>query len=238
MSEKIEYSVELFDLIKDLTPITNSVIFQKDEDENVVVCRSDSESTIVYRLVAPKNYFNFEDTIAFYDYNNYYQYLKAFKDPSLLMKDEKTILIRSNDGNATTEYLLSDPEAIKAGPKAINFKDANVKFNLSSYDLDQIIKMITLIDPKKAQITTDGNKVKVKIYSNMNLHENTFEKVFDIEEKNDLDDEIDFVIFSDTFQKIPLKKNYSVEIKKEGFVKISLINDNVNLDVYTGKVKS
>lgn len=235
----VEYKSELFDLIKDLTPITNQIIFQKDEEGNVVVCRSDIESTIAYRLVAPKSYFDFDDEqIAFYNYPNFYQYLKAFSEPKLLKKNVNTILIQSNTGDATTEYNLTDPSTIKAGPKAINFKDSNIKFKLSSSDLDQFIKMINLIDPKKAQITTDGKKVAIKIFSNLQLHDNTFEKVFEVDEASNIDEEIDFVIFSDTFQKIPLKRDYSVEIKDTGFIKISLLDNDISLDIYTGKVKS
>jgi len=94
--------------------------------------------------------------------------------------------------------------------------------------------MINLIKPKKAQITTKGNKATIKIFNN--LHDNTFEKTFKVD--NITDKEIDFVIFSDTFDQFPMKRNYVFEIKENGFVKISLVDENMSLDVYTARIKS
>ncbi len=58
---KVQYNSELFDLVKDLTSINTQVIFEKDEEGNVVVRRADSESTIAYELRAPREYFDFNE---------------------------------------------------------------------------------------------------------------------------------------------------------------------------------
>lgn len=230
---KVDYNIKLFDIIKDLTSISNQVVFEKDGD-NVIVRRADAEASIAYQLGASASCFDIKDSVAFYNYSDFYSYLKAIDSPDLSFKND--ILTIKSTG-AKIEYILSDPESIKAGPKSINFKDADIKFVLSSDDLDQFAKMISLIEPKKAKITSDGKKVSIKIFSNLQLHDNTFEKTFDVVEPVELDEEIDFVIFSSTFSNIPLKRNYEIEIKKDGFLKISLVNEDLSLGIFTGKIR-
>jgi len=231
---KIQYNSELFDLLKDLTSINTQVVFEKDEDGKILVRRVDSESTIVYQLKAPAEHFNFEeDQLAFYNYPEFYQYFKALGEPELSINGKSIIL---KEGSSRSSYLLSNPEAIPAGPKAINFKDPDVRFELSSEQLDEILKMAGLINSKKAQVYGDGKKITLKIFNS--LHDNVFEKSFEVENLSNFADEIDFVMFSDTFKNLPAKRNYIVEVKSQGFVKISLVDEDINLDIYTGKVKN
>lgn len=230
---KVQYNSELFDLLKDLTSINTQVIFEKDSDGNVLVRRADSESTIAYQLVAPKHYFDFQyDQIAFYNYPEFYNYFKALGEPEIDI-DQKSVILKS--GSSKGSYLLSNPESIAAGPKSINFKDPDIRLRISSEELDELLKMIGLINSKKTQVFGDGKKITFKVFNN--LHDNTFEKSFDIENLTNFDDEIDFIMFSDTFKNLPAKRDYVIEVKSQGFVRISLVDDNVSLDIYTGRVK-
>jgi len=231
----VNYNAELFDILKDLTSINNAVVLDK-EEKKVVVRRADSESTIAYELTAPKEYFDFKDEqVAFYNYNEFYQYLKAFVNSPELSIDNKKVNMK--DGSARTVYLMSNPEAIPPGPKSINFTDPDIRFKFKASDHDEFIRMINLIKPKKAQIFGKGDKITIKIFNN--LHDNTFEKEFEVENlSNNADEEVDFVIFSDTFEQFPQKRDYQIEIKKQGFVRISLVDEKMTLDVYTGRIKS
>jgi len=231
---KVQYNSELFDLLKDLTTINTQIVFEKDEDGNILVKRADTESTIAYQLKAPKDYFEFEDEqIAFYNYPEFYQYFKALGEPELSIKQKSVTL---KEGSSKTIYLLSNPESIPSGPKSINFKDPDVRIQLSAEDLDELLKMIGLINSKKAQVTGNGNKLIIKVFHT--LHSNTFEKTFDAENLSNFTDEIDFVMFSETFKNLPAKRNYIIEIKSQGFIKISLVDEKLSLDIYTGKVKN
>jgi len=230
----VQYKIELFDLLKDLTSINTQVVFEKDDEGNILVRRSDSESTIAYQLKAPKEYFDFEsEQIAFYNYPEFYQYFKALGEPDLSI-NQKNITLK--EGSSKTSYLLSNPESIPSGPKSINFKDPDIRLQLTSEDLDELLKMIGLINGKKAQIIGDGKNITFKIFHT--LHDNTFEKTFAAENLSNFTDEIDFVMFSTTFSNLPSKRNYVIEIKSQGFIKISLVDENIKLDIYTGRVKS
>jgi hypothetical protein len=230
----VKYNTELFDLLKDLTSINNQVIIEREEG-NVLVRRADVESTIAYQLKAPGEYFEFDnEKVGFYNYVEFYQSLKALSNTPELEIEEKRIVFKDN--NSKGEYSLSDPESLQKSPKSINFKDPDVKMNLASADLGDLIKWISLTNAKKAQIYGSGNKLTIKIFSQ--IHDNNFEKTFDVERLNESDEEIDFVIFSDTFEKLPSKRDYTMEIRAQGFVKISLVDENIKLDVFTGRVKS
>jgi len=231
---KVQYNAKLFDLLKDLTSINTNVVFEKDDKGNIVVRRADSESTIAYQLKAPKDYFDFdEEQIAFYNYPEFYQYFKAFTQPEMSIDEKKVRLV---EGNSKTEYLLSNPETIPAGPKSINFKDPDVGINLSAAELDDLLKMIGLINSKKAQVFGNGNSITIKVFNN--LHDNTFEKTFKVENLSKIKEDIDFVMFSDTFKNLPPKRDYVIEIKAQGFIKISLVDEKVSLDIFTGRVKN
>lgn len=231
---KIQYNVELFDILKDLTSINPNVVFEE-KDGKILIRRADSESTIAYELKAPTDYFDFKsDKVAFYNYPEFYQYLKASdENPEMAISENKITLI---DGDSKTGYLLSNPETITEGPKSINFKDPDVRINLSSSELDKILKMIGLINSKKTQVVGNGESITFKVFHN--LHDNTFEKTFKVENLSNFKDEIDFVMFSETFKNLPPKRDYVIEIKSQGFVKISLVDEKINLDIYTGRVKS
>jgi len=233
--EKVNYNSELFDVLRDLVSISNSVIIKKENDQ-IVIRKADSDVTIVYSLKAPNEYFNFpsnNDDVTFYNYGEFYQYLKSFTNPDIFI-DNKKITLKEN--NSKIDYVLSNPESFeKKVPKEPNFGEADVSFNFSPADHDEIVKMITLIKPKKARISGNHEKINISIFNQ--LHDNLFEKVFSVTNAKG-EQEIDFLVFTDTFLHIPPKREYTINIRSSGFLKVSLINNAMNLDIVTGKVKT
>lgn len=233
--DKVKYNSELFNILRDLVSISNSVIIRKENDQ-LVIRKSDSDVTIAYSLKAPLDYLDFpseNDDVTFYNYGEFYQYLKSFENPEIYIDSKKITL---KEKNSKIDYVLANPEFFeKKIPKEPNIGDPDISFNLSPADHDEIIKMITLIKPKKARIIGDSKKINIVIFNQ--LHDNSFEKVFDVSKANG-EQEVDFLIFSDTFLHIPSKREYSFNIKTSGFVKVSLLNNKMNLDIFTGKVKT
>ena len=230
--EKIVYKPELFDILKDLVPISKSVIIKKEADQ-IVIRRANTDVTILYCIKAPLEYFNYPDTnddVSFYNYGEFYQYLKSFVQPEIYI-DKNKLTLREN--NSKIDYVLSSTESFeKKTPKEPKPAPADISFTLSSKDHNEISNMIALIKPKKAKITLADKKVNVMIYNSTST--NSFEKTFDVESSTE--EEIDFNIDSDTFNYIPFKHDYKVEIRAVGFVKITLLNSPIQLDMYTGKV--
>ena len=235
--EKIVYNSDFFHILKNLITVSNSVIIRK-EDDKVVVRRTDNEVTIAYNLKAPKEYFDFptdNDDVTFYNYGEFYSYFTSFKKPDIYIDNMKLTL---KENSSKIDYILSNPQSFeKKIPKEPNFGDSDISFNLSWQDHDEILKMIALIKPKKARITGNNEKISIVLFNQ--LHDNSFEKTFDAASVRPNEKiNIDFMIFSDTFMHIPSKRSYTVNIKSAGFVKVSLIDENINLDIYTGKIKS
>jgi hypothetical protein len=229
--KKIEYRKEIFDIVNDLSQINNSVIFEK-EDDKVVIKAVDAEMTIAYVLEAPKSFFDFEDDqIAFYNYNEFYQFFRAV-EAAEMKKTENMITLCGH--NSKISYLLSNPESFGPSAKRPGYADSDFKFNLTAYDLSEIIKMNSLIKAKRARIYGDNKSINIRLYND--LHDNSFEKTYTIENLSGFDKDVDFVIFSEHFEKLPPKKDYAVEIKCSGFVKFSLANNDINLNIYTGYV--
>lgn len=231
----IKYNSGLFDIVKDLTLINNSIIFNKSES-SVIIKRRDPEKTIAYILEVPEEYFDFTgEEVAIYNYNEFYQFFKAFNKPEILIDNAKIYL---TEKNAKIDYMLANSEALaKEGVvKNINFTDPDFKIKISSVDLDEIVKMNALIKAKKAKITSTEKTISIRIFNT--LHENSFEKEFEFENLTGTKDNIDFTIFSESFTKIPQKRDYVIEIKKEGFIKFQLIDEKIKLNVFTGFVKS
>lgn len=236
----IEYKRELFDLVNDLTAINKSVAFERmtvtDESGNVVeekiaIRKSDKNRTIVYLLKVPVNYFDIDSTVAFYDYANFYKFLTSIKDVKLTLNEDKMILA----GNGIKlHYLLSDEEGIINGPKKINFNNPDVRFTLTKEDLDEIVRLNSLVKGNKANISCVGNTLTIKFYTNSS--DNSFEKTFECERLTDYEMDIDFTIFANRFEYLPSKRDYVFDISAKKYIQISLIHEEIELLVYTGEV--
>lgn len=233
---KIEYRGEYLDLLRDLTAISKSVIIRKDGDF-LNVRRIDSAKMMAYELIAPKEYFNIDrDEISFYEYSEFYQFYKTYKNPALSLDGTRLII---SEGKSECGCVLQNPEAIGGTPKKFNFTDPDIKFTLISSDLDQFIKMFSLIrDSKMPRIglAYEDGEITLKVFNND--VDNTFKKSFECEVLNNTTDNVnfDFTIFSEVFQNLPPRHDYDVYVKAGGFVKVKLIDDNMDLSIITGKV--
>lgn len=234
-TSSIKYNSEIFDLVQSLVPINNSIIFEKSSDgKNVLVRRADSEMSVAYILEAPVEYFDIpDDKLAFYNYNEYYQFFSTFDTPILSLNQNKITL---SEGNAKTDYIISNPESLPAGPKKLNFRDPDVTFRLDATDLDDLSKMNALIKAKRARLYGNQKEINISLFSSM--HENAYENKWDVEAANGFEGEYDFVIFSELFVKLPPKRDYDIAVISEGWVRVSLVDENITLNVYTGCVNS
>ena len=235
MPKNIEYKKELFDFVNSLREINNAIAFEI-VDDRVVVNQGDKFETMAYELSVPKEYFDIDETVAFYKYDNFYRFLNTIKDAKLSIQhneDELDKMIISGDG-VRINYILSEEDGIIGGMDELDFDHGDVRFSLTKEDIEEITKINNLIKGDKAHIHCKGNKIKVTIYSDSN--KNSFDKVFTGERLTDYEDEIEFDIFSNRFHYIPAM-DYTVDICNEGFVAISLIHDDIVFDLYSGDVE-
>ena len=234
---KIEYDKELFDFVNNLSAITNSISFFVDEETNdsVHVVQSDANKSMLYTLNVPKRYFNINDTISFYKYDNFYSFLNTVKDPILEIDYDDGIIDISNSA-VKINYILSDSEGILMDPRpVINFDSGDIKFTLLDDDIHEIVKINNLIKGTKANIKCVDNEIFITFYSESS--DNSFTKKFDGERVGDYVDDIEFTVMADRFIVIPQKNDYSVDISKDAFIRISLIHDEIDFNLYSGEVQ-
>jgi hypothetical protein len=237
MAEHIEYKRELFDFVNDLTAINPSIAFERIFDESynadrICVRKSDKNRSLVYTLSVPVEYFDIKETVAFYMYSNFYKFLTSIKNVKLSVDGNLMVL---NGSGVKLNYILSDEEGITNGPKSIGFKDPAVRFTLTAEAIDEIVKLNSLVKGSKAKISCIGTAITVTIYTTDS--DNSFEKTFECERLTDYEDDIEFVIFSNRFEYLPSKRDYVVDITANNYIRISLINETFDFNMYTGVAK-
>lgn len=233
--KNVSYKEEIFELVHELRLIENAVIFDKDEkEENVFVKRINAEKNMAYILKAPISYFDFSGSrIAFYNFEEFYQFFKFMNRPEIKMDDTKIVMLKDN---SKMNYMLSNPDVVKPNIKNVGFVDPQLSFKLTSERLEKITGLMSPIKPKRAKIEWDGERIAVTVFSKE--HNNNYVDFFDADILQDDKEKFDFLIFFDTFTKLPAKKNYTVEIKSDGWSKYSLIGGDIQLDIYAGKAVS
>ena len=237
MAKNIDYKRELFEFVNELTTISPSIAFEKVYDEKyqsdrIIINKSDKNRTLVYKLSVPVEYFDIDETVAFYAYGNFYKFLTTIKDVKLSIDNNIMIL---NGSGVKLNYLLSDEEGIANGPKAIGFKDPDVRFTLTKEAIDEIVKLNSLVKGTKAKFLCSGDSISVLIYTTDS--DNSFEKIFECERLTDFDEDIEFVINSNRFEFLPSKRDYVVDITSNNSIRISLINEIIDFNMYTGVLK-
>jgi len=232
MSKKITYKKELFDFINELTAINNSIGFER-IDDRVVVRKADKNRTLPYIVSVPSSYFDIDDTIAFYKYDHFYKFLSSIKNAELRLEDPNIIISKSGKTPINIDYRLSEEEGIINGPKEkIEFDQWDAQFVLSAEDLEEIVKINRFVKGTNARIECVDDEVKISIYSNGN--DNAFDKIFTCERIGDSTDDFSFVINANRFEYLPSKRDYTIHISSKKFVKISLIHDEIEFDMYSG----
>ena len=228
MAQKISYKKELFDFINELTPINNSIAFERVKDR-VVVRKSDKNRTLPYIVSVPAEYFDIDNTIAFYKFDNFYKFLKSMKNADLALSDPNIVI---SQGRRSQDYRLSLPEGIINGPKVVDFDAWDIIFTLSAEELQYIRTTNGNVKGNKALISIVDNEVTIDLYSSG--QDNTGQTVIECERTSDNNDDFSFVINANRFEYLPTKRDYTVKISAEKFINFSLIHDEIEFDMYSG----
>jgi hypothetical protein len=225
--------MELFNFINSLTAINNSIAFER-VDDSIVVRKSDKNRTLTYIAKVPLRYFNIDETVAFYKYDNFYKFLSNIKNAELEIDDNDIVISKQGSNPIHINYRLSDVEGIINGPKSVEFEDWDVKFVLSKEDLAEIVKINTFVKGTKAKIICDNKDVSIYVYTSGN--DNSFAKEFKSDRVSENNDDISFTILANRFNYLPAGYDYTVEVSSEKFIKISLIHDEIEFNIYTGEI--
>ena len=127
------------------------------------------------------------------------------------------------------------------------FDNSFIRFKITSNDISEILSFNSLINSSKnsnkfAKVNTKDGKIVISVSSKVN--KNYFEKEFDCEVLGNMNGK--FQIYTNTFENLPSKKDYIVEIngndQDDNYMKFNwdIMEEDkklLNLDIFVGAVK-
>lgn len=228
MNHQINYSPIALQVISELTPISNKVLWQRTDDKQSIEVKNANEvKSICYYFKAPNDCFDFAgEKCAFHQYSDFYNLFSALENPTISQNDYQ---VEIASGKAKINYRLSNPEVVKAPFNVISFADPDASFNLTAEILKKlrILSGANNIDAERIRFTFEDGKVTVMLFSTK--YENTYTDEIDAETDGE-----HFVITMDIkdFSKIPMA-DYKVEVMSAGLMKFSMIReDNIVVEIY------
>ena len=232
----IVYNKQFLQTLKELSRISPYVVMKK-VDGNIVITQKNEHENINYIITTPEKNFQFDkNEIAFFNYVEFYSFLELFSNPEISIENNKVVL---SENNSKTEYFLSNVEACKVGfPCPWNNPD--IKFDLPQKELETLIKASSLFPSsetiKKARIVGNEKSVSIELVNvNINPKQKTYDKTFskqlDVTSITGKPCEYDFVVNREIFINSP-KRSYSIELKKEGFMKAGYQDSDYFVDIF------
>jgi len=242
---KIEYDAEYFDLVRSLTPISQSICFRKvkenPEDDSsadlIKVLRCNKAKSIFFKLMAPADKFTFngddEGEIAFLDFSGFHKAMSTFA-PATLVQKGNNIQIKSQTGNIN--YRLSIPSSLMKAPKNIDLEDPDLEFNLSAETLSELAKASDLVKAEFANILFEDGRLIIRLFNS--IHGHSFDKEFHTETVgSDLKDFV-FTIKSEIISRLPID-NYKVKVRSGGHLAFCFNRPNgLELMVFTSRLRN
>lgn len=235
----INYKKNVLSLVNDLSVVTPSVIFKK-ENNQIVVRRANMAESIAYELKTKKEIFDFlGDELAFYNFPEFYQILSSFTEPNIKQKidnqnedDEITTFLISKDKSRII-YKISDISSLRPNPSEFPSMDDNdLNFIINGDDLKELQKMKGLINASNLKINMSDGILKLELFSNS--YDNSFDKEYII--SNSKVEKINMVISTEILSVLP-KGDYNVKINTEGIITFTLKNDDIELVIITAELE-
>jgi hypothetical protein len=240
MSSELQFNSTVLEVINTLTKINQSVIIWRDE-KDIRISMADGDRLIIYVMHVPHEYFDIDESIAFYNFSEFYQFYKSISDASLVVGEE-TILVGGSDSKL--KYFLSPVEKINIAsddkpmsPKNISFSGHGYEFAMTKKNLMELKKTSAMLGVTNLNFskTPGQSNVIIKAYNDSN--DIDFEKCLPINQVTDKDDGFSFDIIADHIDRLPTVYDYTVSIKTNGGIKFTAImsDENITLDIITAR---
>lgn len=230
----MKFDREVFNVVKQLTPITKMIVFKKGKADDLFVKRINDNSSIVIELSATADAFSFDDeAVGFYDFSEFYDLVSVYEQPEI--RQDNDMIIISQD-KTKIKYSLSDLESLNIGNnKEFNGIDWNAaggtkaELKLSVIQLKELRKMVGLLKSTmvsfKTKKTSKGGVVVISSYNKGS--KDVWENEYELES---VDKEFEVVLPSDIFKELP-DKDYTIGLN-ENIVKFAFGSEKVNVEIF------
>ncbi|MGZ4849778.1 MAG: DNA polymerase [Candidatus Bathyarchaeia archaeon] len=163
---------ETIDILRNFANINPSIMVKKG---NAIKTISLTQSVIAKATLAQK----FGTEFAIYDLPGFISAMSMFENPSLDFSNENyVVLTNEQDTHQSIRYFFADPSTIIKPPeKEMPTPDTNIKFQLTTATLADIIKAVSVLNLPELAFIGDGKQISVQAIDSKNPSSNLYKKV-------------------------------------------------------------
>ena len=165
----MKLSESTLSLLKNFSTINQSILFKKGTRLRTISVMKNilAEATIAEEF--PKDF-------GIYDLNQYLNGLSLHNDPELDFEADNYVVIR--EGRSRSKYFFADPSVIITPPdKSLTLPDESVTFDLSTDQLDKLLKAAAIYQLPDLSVEGANGVVKVLVRDKKNETSNDYSVV-------------------------------------------------------------
>ena len=162
----MKLSDKTISLLKNFSTINQSILFKQGTKLRTISVMQNilAEATIEEEL--PKNF-------GIYDLGQFLNGLSLHHNPELDFQDDSYVVIK--EGRSRSKYFFADANCIVTPPeKTLTLPDQTVSFELSTYQLDKLLKAAAIYQLSDLSVVGGGGVVKVLVRDKKNETSNDF----------------------------------------------------------------
>ena len=163
----MKLSESTLSLLKNFSTINQSILFKQGNRLRTISVMKNilAEATIGEDL--PKDF-------GIYDLNQFLNGLALHNNPELNFEDDNYVIIK--EGRSRSKYFFADPNVIITPPeKSIDLPSEDVTFELSTEQLDKLLKAAAIYQSPDLSVIGENGVVKILIRDKKNETANTFD---------------------------------------------------------------
>lgn len=224
---KINFNSDALSLIRNLATI-NPMLLLESEDNKLKIDSRNPENTIAFEVEMSSDNFSFEgESVAFYDYKEFYTLLSSFKTPEIYQNND---ILEIKSGKSKLTYYMANVDIIDKEYNYVDFRETHAKIKLSEDSLKKIKSYIMLLGADNVSFGIKDNKLSIKLFSGEK--QPMYEDEWDLEESNG--DTFEIEISKDIFTKSP-EVEYTIHFHSAGIIKFEYKSNDIVLNLYTAQ---
>lgn len=155
----MKLSTKTINILKNFASINNSIVIN---EGNTISTMSTSRSIMGNATVDE----SFEKEFAIFDLSRLLSTVSLFKDPEINLNEN---FLTISEGNKKINYVYADPSVVVSpNKKKIQLPEVAVEFNLSSENLTDAMKALSVLGLPQIAIVGEEGKVKVQAVDTAN----------------------------------------------------------------------
>ena len=153
-------------LLKNFSTINQSILFKQGRKLRTISVMKNILAEVTIDEELPKDF-------GIYDLNQFLNGLALHNNPELNFEDESYVIIK--EGRSRSKYFFADPSVIITPPeKAITLPSEDVTFDLSTDQLDKLLKAAAVYQLPDLSVIGGSGEVKIVVRDKKNDTSNTF----------------------------------------------------------------